>query len=66
MSRIFFCVFCFVVGFLVVYCGLQVPSIASNPVARTALKVGAVVVTVLCARLIFKPAKSGVLYERPK
>ena len=52
MSRIFFCVFCFVVGFLVVYNGLQVPSIASNPAARTAMKVGAVVITVLCAARI--------------
>jgi hypothetical protein len=66
MSRIFYCVFCFVLGFLVVYSGLQVASIASNPAARTALKVGAVVVTVLCARLVFKPSKSSTLYERPQ
>jgi hypothetical protein len=64
MSRIFCCVFCFVVAFLVVYNGLQLPSIAGNSTARTALKVGAVVFTVLGARLIFKPAKSSYLFRR--
>jgi hypothetical protein len=64
MSRIFAGVFCFVVVFLVVYNGLQFPTIASNATARIALKVGAVVITVLCARLIFKPTKSRILYRR--
>jgi hypothetical protein len=58
MTRICSCVFCFVAAFLVMYYGVQFPVIASNAPARTALKIGAIVFAVLCARLIFKPAKS--------
>jgi hypothetical protein len=60
MSRIFMWVFCFVVIFLVVYNTLQVfPSIAANPTAVFGLKIGAVIVTVCVAKLVFTSANSN-------
>ncbi len=51
-------VFCFVVVFLLVYNAHLFPSIANNRMMSLAVKTGAVVFAVVCARLVFRPGQN--------
>lgn len=61
MSRVFSIVFCAVVTFLVIYNVLVMfPSIRQDPTSRAILKYGTIFVTVVIAKLVFKPRPQAV------